>query len=78
MNIITVNHTTIAGTEALDVVMADEAIALKKRVEELEKAFETCHTWHNIPHICVDMVDKYYHELFSDAYNPHKHWSERK
>lgn len=25
MNIITVNHTTIAGSEALDVVMADEA-----------------------------------------------------
>lgn len=61
-----------------DWVKADEAIALKKRVEELEKAFETCHSWHNIPHICVDMVDKHYHELFSDAYNPHKHWSERK
>ncbi len=26
MNIITVNHTSISGTESLDVVMADEAI----------------------------------------------------
>ena len=32
MNIITVNHTTHSGTEALDVVMADEAIAEVEKV----------------------------------------------
>ena len=37
MNIITVNHTALNGTEALDVVMADEAIALEKELEDVRK-----------------------------------------
>ncbi len=35
MNIITVNHTTIDGTEALDVVLADEAIEIEKENKAL-------------------------------------------
>ena len=53
MNIITVNHTSIAGTEALNVVMADEAIAEVERlkavlsnayfgIRELKSQFEFC------------------------------------
>jgi hypothetical protein len=38
MNIITVNHTTHSGTEAIDVVMADEAIAeLTAAIEEVDR-----------------------------------------
>jgi len=57
---------------------ADDAERLEKRVEELEKALKTCHGRHQFPIQCAELVDALYHELFSDEYNPHKHWSERK
>jgi hypothetical protein len=52
--------------------------ALEKRVQELENALKSCHGIHQFPTQCAELVDVYYHELFTDAYNPHKHWSERK
>jgi hypothetical protein len=59
-------------------VKASDAEGLEKRNAELEKALKTCHGRHQFPTQCAELVDVYYHELFSDAYNPHKHWSERK
>jgi len=42
MNIRTVNHTTIDGTEALDVVMADEAIAEVERLKSMVQELKCC------------------------------------
>ena len=50
-------------------VREDEALA---EIARLRAAFEICHTYHMYPRHCASMVDHHYHELFPEAYNPHK------
>ena len=46
--------------------------SLKQRIEDLEKAFRACHEVHMYPRMCAVSVDRYFHKLFPDEYDPYK------
>ena len=69
---VTLNHYTLAGFQTQDVVLKEDAEKLEAENKRLRAAFEICHTYHMYPRHCASMVDHHYHELFPEAYNPHK------